>query len=75
MSELEGVPQIVSGILDKYNKDRGQLVSILQDVQAEFNYLPREALQEVSRGLDVPLSQVFGVATFFRPGGGSGEVA
>jgi NADH-quinone oxidoreductase subunit E len=66
MSELEGVPQAVSGILDKYNKDRGQLVSILQDVQAEYNYLPREALQEVSRGLDVPLSQVFGVATFFR---------
>ena len=66
MSKLEGVPQTVSVILDKYNKDRGQLVSILQDVQAEFNYLPREALQEVSTGLDVPLSQVFGVATFFR---------
>ena len=66
MSELNGVPQAISSILEKYNRDRGQLVSILQDVQAEYNYLPREALQEVSSGLDVPLSQVFGVATFFR---------
>ena len=66
MSELNGVPQAISSILEKYNRDRGQLVSILQDVQAEYNYLPREALWEVSSGLDVPLSQVFGVATFFR---------
>ncbi len=66
MSELEGMPQTISCLLNKYNKDKGQLVSILQDVQAEYNYLPREALQEVSTGLDVPLSQVFGVATFFR---------
>lgn len=56
----------VASILDKYNRDRGMLVAILQDTQAEIGYLAREALQEVSTGLEVPLSQVYSVATFFR---------
>jgi NADH-quinone oxidoreductase subunit E len=42
------------------------LVSILQDVQAEYNYLPKEALVQVSQGLDIPLSQVYSVASFFK---------
>ena len=58
--------QTVKTILDRYQNDRGLLVSILQDVQAEYNYLPREVLEEVGQGLDIPLSQVFGVATFFK---------
>ncbi len=56
----------VGAILDRYNRDKGSLVSILQDTQAELGYLAREDLVEVSDGLDVPLSQVYGVATFFR---------
>ena len=42
------------------------LVPVLQDVQAEYRYLPKEALEQVSHGLDVPVSQVYGVATFFK---------
>jgi NADH-quinone oxidoreductase subunit E len=42
------------------------LVSILQDVQAEYNYLPEEVLVEVSQTLGAPLSQVYSVATFFK---------
>jgi NADH-quinone oxidoreductase subunit E len=42
------------------------LVSILQDVQAEYSYLPEEALVEVSQALETPLSQVYSVATFFK---------
>jgi len=56
----------IGSILDNYQHDRGMLISILQDVQTEFHYLPREALSEVSKGLSVPLSQVYSVATFFR---------
>ncbi len=58
--------QKVQEILDKYQRDQGLLVSVLQDVQAEYNYLPREALEEVSQGLAVPLTQVYSVATFFK---------
>ncbi len=56
----------VKAIVEKYQGDKGQLVSILQDVQGELRYLPKDALEEVSRELDVPLSQVYSVATFFR---------
>ena len=53
-------------ILDSYQCDKGSLVSILQDIQAEYNYLPKEALVRISQGLDVALSQVYSVATFFK---------
>ena len=56
----------VKQILDKYQHDKSLLVSVLQDVHAEYNYLPEDALVEVSSGLEVPLSQVYSVSTFFR---------
>ena len=58
--------QKVEAILDRYQRDQSLLVSILQDVQAEYNYLPGDAIMEVSRGLEVPLTQVYSVATFFK---------
>jgi len=64
--DAEQVRSKVSPILDKYQRDKGMLVSILQDTQAALGYLAREALLEVSTGLEVPLSQVYSVATFFR---------
>jgi NADH-quinone oxidoreductase subunit E len=56
----------VSDIINKYNGDRGQLVSILQDIQTEYYYLPKEALIQVSESMSIPASRVYDVATFFR---------
>jgi NADH-quinone oxidoreductase subunit E len=56
----------VSRVLQKHRHDKALLVDILQDTQAEIGYLPKEALEEVSRGLDVPQSRVYSVATFFK---------
>lgn len=56
----------LSGILKKYGRDKSQLVSILQDIQAEYNYLPREALEKLSKKMEIPESQVYSMATFFR---------
>jgi len=56
----------VVSIVGKYNNDRAQLVAILQDIQGEYNYLPKEALVRVSQLLGIPLSQVYNVATFFK---------
>ena len=64
--EVEKVKEKVKSILDKYQHDRGLLVSILQDTQAEYNYLPKEALMQISQDLDAPLSQVYSVASFFK---------
>ncbi|NIO04452.1 MAG: NADH-quinone oxidoreductase subunit NuoE [Proteobacteria bacterium] len=56
----------VDEVIDSFSGDLSQLIGILQDIQANFNYLPREALVRVSERLEIPLSQVFGVATFFK---------
>jgi NADH-quinone oxidoreductase subunit E len=53
-------------ILERYQRDPAMLVAILQDVQAEYNYLPKETLTWISEGLDVPLTRVYSVATFFK---------
>ncbi len=58
--------QKVKLILGRYQCDPGMLVSVLQDVQVEYNYLPKEALAQVSQGLDIPLTQVYSVASFFK---------
>ncbi|MFC2067500.1 NAD(P)H-dependent oxidoreductase subunit E [Chloroflexota bacterium] len=58
--------QTVKVIIDKYQRDKGLLVSVLQDIQSEYNYLPREALEEIGKNLDVPLTQIYSVATFFK---------
>ena len=64
--EAKQLEKRVVSVLDNYQRDKGMLVSILQDIQAEYNYLPRETLEQVSQGLDVPLSRVYSVATFFK---------
>jgi NADH-quinone oxidoreductase subunit E len=56
----------VTAIIDKYDADKGQLISILQDIQAEFHYLRKEDLIQVSDTMGIPLSQVYSVATFFK---------
>jgi len=56
----------VATIIKKYSKDKSQLVSILQDIQTEYHYLPRQALDILSKKMDIPQSQVYSLATFFR---------
>lgn len=56
----------VEKILERYDHQKGLLVSILQDIQVEFNYLPKDVLATVSKELNVPLTQVYSVATFFK---------
>jgi NADH-quinone oxidoreductase subunit E len=65
-AEVKPDKQKIKTILARYDGDSGMLVAILQDVQAEYNYLPKEALVQVGEGLDVPFSQVYSVASFFK---------
>ena len=60
------IEQNVGQILDKHQRDQGLMVSILQDIQSEYHYLPKDAIEAVSRGLEVPLTRVYSVATFFK---------
>ena len=56
----------VKNIIKKYGSDKSFIVPILQDVQKEFNYLPKDALCAVSTHLSVPVSRVYEVVTFYK---------
>jgi NADH-quinone oxidoreductase subunit E len=58
--------QRVDAIVARYKASRDSLISILQDIQSEYRYLPEEALRRVADSLSLPHIQVYGVATFFR---------
>jgi NADH-quinone oxidoreductase subunit E len=64
--DTKSYAEVVNSILAKYELDAAMLVGILQDIQTEINYLPKECLVMVSEGLNIPLSRVFSVATFFK---------
>jgi NADH-quinone oxidoreductase subunit E len=53
-------------IILNYGSDKGFLVPILQDIQKELNYLPQKALAMVSVFLNVPVSRIYEVATFYK---------
>ncbi len=57
--------QKVCAILDRHQRQPARLIPILQAVQEEYRYLPREVLSYVATALDVPAARVFGVATFY----------
>ena len=55
----------VDEIANEYDCQGSWLVMVLQDVQEEYNYLPASALERVAAKLDVPLSRVYNVTTFY----------
>jgi len=56
----------VDEIVAKYQRKEGVLIQVLQDIQAEYNWLPEEALKQVSQRLEVPLSQAYSIASFYK---------
>jgi NADH:ubiquinone oxidoreductase subunit E len=55
----------VDEIVSKYPGGVHDIISILQDVQQEFNYIPKEMLIEITKKLGMPLSRAYALATFF----------
>lgn len=53
-------------IITKHEARQEFLIGILQEIQEEYNYLPKDALICVSQKLSVPLIQVYSVATFYK---------
>jgi NADH:ubiquinone oxidoreductase subunit E len=52
-------------ILDEYAGQDGAVIPVLQRAQDAYGYLPPEVLARVAERLNVPVSQVYGVATFY----------
>ncbi len=58
--------EVVNGVLERYGYDRSSLIGILQDVQRELRWLPEEALRMISWRLDVPLTQLYAIGSFYK---------
>ncbi len=63
--QLESVQQRVAEIVSRYGARQECLLQILHDVQADNNSLSEAELLQVARLMDIPLSRVYGVATFY----------
>jgi len=55
----------IEELVAKYESDKGMLIPIMQDIQYEYGYLQAERLRELAVILNVPLSRVYQVATFY----------
>ena len=55
----------IDEVIAQHNAAPSALISILHDIQSQYNYLPRQALECVADRLKLPLIQVYGVVTFY----------
>jgi len=57
---------VLDEILKEHNYDESHTVTILQEVQAHYSYLPKEAFPYLAEKLGVPQAKIYGVATFYE---------
>ncbi len=58
--------EVVDRVLEKYSFDKSSLIGMLQDIQRELKWLPEEVLRIVSWRLDVPLTQLYALGSFYK---------
>jgi len=56
---------LIESIIPKYKGKKGGLITLLQEIQAIYTYLPKTALQRIEDELNYPLSELYAVATFY----------
>jgi NADH-quinone oxidoreductase subunit F len=61
-----GVMEFVSRVVRESGTERSMLATILQSIQQEYRYLPEQALRDVAALMEIPLVDVYGVATFYN---------
>ncbi len=65
--ELDSEDRIkIEEILREYQTKKGNLMPVLQRINATYNYLPADLLRYIASELDIPLSQVYNIATFYN---------
>ncbi len=55
----------IEDIIRKYDNPEGRILGILEDIQEIYKYLPKESLEFVYEKLDIPLSKLYSIATFY----------
>ncbi len=57
--------KLIEDIVSRYGGEVGMLIPMMQDLQAECGYLPADQLRQLAESLDLPLTRLFAVATFY----------
>ncbi|MEW8972845.1 MAG: NAD(P)H-dependent oxidoreductase subunit E [Tissierellaceae bacterium] len=60
------VKNTVDSIISKYGKNQSLIISILQEVQKEYRYLPEEILEYISQEMEISSAKIYGIATFYE---------
>ncbi len=56
----------IDKIIQKWNSDSDYVIEMMQDIQDEFRYIPRQALEQITRRTAVPLTRLYHIATFYK---------
>jgi NADH-quinone oxidoreductase subunit E len=56
----------IDQIIDKHQGEASSLIQVLLEIQSEHHWLPKEALERVSEKLQVPLTRILHIATFYK---------
>jgi len=55
----------LNDVFEKFRNLKGSTIDILQNIQSIYGFLPEEALEKFSLNYNIPLSEIYGVATFY----------
>jgi NADH-quinone oxidoreductase subunit E len=58
--------ETIDRIIDKHHREASSLIQVLLEIQRENHWLPKEALERVSEKLQVPISRIRHIATFYK---------
>lgn len=64
--KLTKISRAVSKAVGSYQRDKDMLIQILLDLQSMFGWLPQEVLTEISEQLEVPLTRVYQIASYYK---------
>jgi len=58
--------QPVDDVLSRYPEVRGNLISVLHEIQSRYNYLPEDVLMYLAKKTGVPITRLYSIATFYH---------
>ena len=64
-TQISGVTGFIGELVQRNGADRSRLTAILHEVQEKYNYLPEQALRDIAVLMEIPLVDIYGVATFY----------
>lgn len=64
-NECKEMQEKLDAIIESHKDEPGCLIPVLHETQKLYGYLPEDVLKTISKGLNMPLSEIYGVATFY----------